>query len=349
MTRLLGLIVAMLFCAQSAAADSVADFYRGRTVQLVLGYGPGGGYDVYTRLLAQHIGRHIPGSPAVVVQYMPGAGSLRATNYLFSTAPRDGSVFGGFARDMPLLGILGDNPAVQFDARKFTWLGSVANSQDDAYLLLARKAANVKKIEDARLPGGMQLLIGATGEGGAGNDWAILLRDLLGLNFKMILGYPDSGALFIALERGEIDARSLDYSALKSSRPHWLEPDSPMHVLLQFGRSTRHADFRDVPAAIELANSDLARGLISISDLSNTLARPYAAPPDIPPDRAGALRAAFAQTMQDPEFLADAAKFGIDVSPIDGDEILRRIARIAGAPADQLNYLRKLHSDSKGG
>jgi tripartite-type tricarboxylate transporter receptor subunit TctC len=347
--RVLAALFALLCSVVAAHADAVADFYRGRTVQLVLGYGPGGGYDVYARVLAQHMGKHIPGNPTVVVQNMPGAGSLRATNYLFNTAPRDGSVFGGFARDMPLIGVLAGNNAVQFDPRKFTWLGSVASSQDDAYLLATRKEAAVKKIEDAQKPGGPALVIGATGEGGGGNDWAVLLRDQLGINLKIIVGYPDSGALFIAIERGELDGRSLDYSALRSSRPQWLDPNSPMQVLLQFGRSTRHPDFPNVPTAIELAKTDKARGLITIGDLSNTLARPFAAPPGIPDDRARALQAAFAATVRDPEFLADAKKVRIDVSPIDGEEVLRRIDRIASSPAEYLDYLRKLHADSKGG
>ena len=342
-------LITAIVMVRAAQADAVSDFYKGRTVQLILGYGPGGGYDVYARVLAQHMGKHIPGNPAVVVQNMPGAGSLRATNYLYTTAPKDGSVFGGFARDMPLMGVLGHNPAVQFDPRRFTWLGSVANSQDDAYLMVARKSAKVKTIEDTMAPDGPALVIGATGEGGGGNDWAVLMRDSLGMNFKIIVGYPDSGAIFIAMERGEIDARSLDYSALRSSRPQWLEPDSPMQVVLQFGRSTRHKDFPNVPTAIEFAKTDRAKGLITISDLSNTLARPFAAPPGIPADRAKALQDAFMATMKDPDFLADAQKLRIDVSPLDGPEILARIERIAGSPAEQLDYLRKLHADTKGG
>jgi tripartite-type tricarboxylate transporter receptor subunit TctC len=339
----------MILLAAPARADGVTDFYKGKTVQLVLGYGPGGGYDVYARVLAQHMGKHIPGNPNVVVQNMPGAGSLRATNYLYNTAPRDGSVFGGFARDMPLIGVLAENSAVQFDPRNFTWLGSVANSQEDAYLMVGRKAAKVKSIEDALKSDGAAFVIGATGEGGGGNDWAVLLRDLLGLNLKIIVGYPDSGALFIAIERGEIDGRSLDYSALRSSRPQWLEATSPMHVLLQFGRATRHHDFPNVPTAIELAKTDKAKSLITIGDLSNTLARPFAAPPGVPADRAKALRDAFMATVQDKDFLADAARLRIDVSPLDGDEILRRIERIAASPAEHLDYLRKLHADQKNG
>ncbi len=340
---------AALLAGGVARAQSVADFYRGRTVQLVLGYGPGGGYDVYARLVTQHLGKHIPGNPAVVLQHMPGAGSLRATNFLYATAPKDGLTIGAFARDMPFMGVLGHNPAVQFDPRKFTWLGSAASGADDSYLMYIRKDAAVKNIEDARRPGGPPLVLGATGQGGGGNDWTVLLRDLIGLNIKLVSGYPDSGALFLAVERKEIDGRSLDYSSVRSSRPDWLKPDSDMRVLLQFGRATRHPDFPDAPVAGEIAPDERSRKMIEAADISNTLARPFAAPPGAPEDRARALRAAFAATMRDPEFLADAARLRVDVSPIDGEEILRRVEKLAAAPAEVLDYFRKLHAVAKDG
>ena len=340
---------ALTLTTGAALAQGVADFYRGRTVQLVLGYGPGGGYDVYARLVTQHIGRRIPGNPAVVLQHMPGAGSLRATNYLYNTAPKDGLTIGAFARDMPFMGVLGHNPAVQFDPRRFIWLGSVANSADDAYLMYVRKDAAVQSIEDARRPGGPQLVLGATGQGGSGNDWTVLLRDLIGLNIKIVSGYPDSGALFLAVERKEIDGRSLDYSSVRSSQPNWLKPDAPVRPLLQFGRATRHPDFPQTPVASELAPDERARRMIAVADISNTLARPFAAPPGVPQERARALQAAFNATMKDPEFLADAARLRVDVSPLDGPEVLARVAQLAGAAPDVLEYFRKLHAGEKDG
>ncbi len=332
-----------------ARAEPVGDFYRGRTVQLVLGYGPGGGYDVYARLVAQHLGKHIPGAPSVVLQHMPGAGSLRATNFLYNAAPRDGSVIGAFARDMPFMGVLGQNPAVQFDPRKFVWLGSPASGADDTYLMYVRNDANVKTMADATRAGGPSLVLGATGQGGSGNDWTVLLRDLIGMHIKLVSGYPDSGALFLAVERNEIDGRSLDYSSVRSSRPDWLNPASGMHVLLQFGRATRHPDFADIPVAAELAPDEAARRAIAIADISNTLARPFVAPPGIPEDRARALQTAFAAMVKDPLFLADAARFRVDVSPIDGAEVLRRVDALANASPPSLDYFRKLHALDKSG
>jgi tripartite-type tricarboxylate transporter receptor subunit TctC len=169
-------------------ADAVAEFYRGRTVNLIVGYGPGGGYDLCARLVARYLGRHIPGNPTVVVQNMPGAGSLRAANHLYAVAPNDGATIGTIARDMPLLAILGDVPGVRFEPRKFVWLGSSSNFADDAHILMVRRDAPVKSIADARRPVGPPLLLGSTAAGTSGSDVPVLLRDTLGLNIKLVSG-----------------------------------------------------------------------------------------------------------------------------------------------------------------
>ncbi|MDO9443412.1 MAG: hypothetical protein Q7T73_21225 [Beijerinckiaceae bacterium] len=333
------------------AQQSVEEFYRGRNLNLVVGYGPGGGYDVYARLVARHIGRFIPGRPNVVVQNMPGAGSLVATNFLFNTAPKDGSTIGAFARDMALMGVLGGNANTRFDPQKFTWLGTVASGADDAYLMIARKDAAVQSIDDAKRPGGPTLLLGGTGEGAGGNDWATMLRDTIPLRLKVIAGYPDSAAMFLAIERKEIDGRSLDYSSLKSSRPDWLKTNSPVRVILQFGRRTRHPDFPDVPTALELAPDDRVRALIDMAELSNTLSRPFAAPPGIPEDRATALKAAFLAMCGDASFRADAEKLRVDVSPLDGKSVRDVIDKLATAPKDVRDQMRQIRyeSEKKGG
>ena len=227
----------------NARADEVADFYHGHQVSVITGFGPGGGYDVYARLLARHIGRYIPGNPSVVVQNMPGAGSLRAANYIYSVAPKDGTAFGLFARDMVLVALLGGDPNVQFDPRKFTWLGSTSSYGNDAYLLMLRKDAPVKSIEDARRPGGPPMVLGGTAEGSTSDDIPILLRDLLGLHVKLIAGYRDSGVLFLAIDQNEVEGRMVGLSSVRSAHGHWLAPDSNMRVLLQFARASRLADF----------------------------------------------------------------------------------------------------------
>ena len=329
-----------------ARADEVADFYRSHPVSLITGFGPGGGYDVYARLLARHIGRYIPGNPSVVVQNMPGAGSLRAANYIYSVAPKDGTAFGLFARDMVLVALLGGDPNVQFDPRKFTWLGSTSSYGNDAYLLMLRKDAPVKSIEDARRPGGPTMVLGGTAEGSTSDDIPILLRDLLGLHVKLIAGYRDSGVLFLAIDQNEVEGRMVGLSSVRSAHAHWLAPDSNMRVLLQFARATRLPDFPDAPTARELAPDARARSIIELAELPYLMSRPFAAPPDLPPARAKVLETAFLAVQKDPQYLQDAATLKVDVSPVGGEDVLHAIERMSGTSPDLRDGLKKLLAQS---
>src|SRR5688500_1166673 len=342
-------LVSLALAAFPAKADAVSDFYKGKTVTVIVGYGTGGGYDVFARLLARHLGKYIPGNPSVIVQNMPGAGSMRAVNALYNTAPKDGTAIGMFGRDMPLIAILGTNPGVQFDPRKFVWLGSSSDFSNDAYILLVRKDGPVQSIEDARRADSQPITLGVTGEGSTGTDIPILLRDTLGFKFKLVSGYPDNGAIFLALERNEVNGRTVDLSSVTSLKPEWLKPDSNMRVLVQLARATRHPMFPDVPTARELAKDEKAKTLIELAEQSYILSRPFAAPPGVPEDRAKALQAAFMAVHKDPEYLADAAKIRVEVSPVNHDVVMQAINKIANAPPDLLDYLRKLHSDEKKG
>jgi tripartite-type tricarboxylate transporter receptor subunit TctC len=323
-------------------ADDVADFYRGKRVNLIVSYGTGGGYDVYARVLARYMSKYIPGNPNIVIQNMPGAGSLRGANYLYNVAPKDGTTFGTFARNIPLMGLLKTNKNVQFDPMKFTWLGSSSSFANDAYILLLRRDAAVKTVEDARKPGGPPIIIGSTAEGASSDAIGILLREWLGFNIKVIPGYTDSGVLFLAIERGEIEGRTVGLSAVRANKPDWLKPNGLARPLVVFGRATRHPDYPDTPTARELARNDEDRNLISIVEIPYALSRPYAAPPEIPADRAKALQDAFMATHKDPGYVADAKALNIDVSPIDGEEILKLIDRIAKTPPDQFKRIEKL-------
>jgi tripartite-type tricarboxylate transporter receptor subunit TctC len=349
------LIVFAMLAGAPAQADPVAEFYKGKSVQVVVGYGSGGGYDLYARVLARHMGRHIPGSPSMVIQNMPGAGSVRAANYLYAIAPKDGTVFGIFARNIPLLGILGGNSAVQYDPRKYTWLGSASSYIEDAYLMFARPTSAVKSLDDARRPGGPQLVLGGTGDGSTGNDIAILLRDVLGLNIKLISGYPDANALFIAIERGELDGRITDMSSVRSVRPQWYNKPvagggqpGGMNIFLQFARVDRHPDFPNVPTARELAPNERSRALIEIAEMPYLMSRPFVAPPGVPAARAKALQDAFMAAHRDPELLEEAKKLQIGVSPVSAQEVLDQIEKIAKQPADLLDTIRKLQEGNKG-
>jgi tripartite-type tricarboxylate transporter receptor subunit TctC len=346
---MVALAAAWALAMPAAHADAVADFYKSRQLNLIVGYGPGGGYDIYARLLARHFGRFIPGHPNVVVQNMPGAGSLRAVNYLNKIAPKDGTTVAMFSRNMPLIGLLGGNSNAQFDARNFTWLGSSSSFLNDAYILIVRKDAPVKSIDEARRADLPPLVLGGTAEGATGNDVPIILRDTIGLHVKQVVGYPDSTAIFLAIERGEVHGRTVDLSSVRSVKPEWLKPDSGYRVLVQFARATRHPDFPDVPTARELAKNDAARALIELAELPYALSRPFAAPPAVPAARAKALQRAFLAVHRDPQYLDEAVRLRIDVSPIGGDEVLHAIDRIASAPPEQLEYIRKLLSETKGG
>lgn len=343
----------LAICVAAAAAraqDPVEEFYRGKQINLVVGYGPGGGYDITARLLARHLGKYIPGHPTIVVQNMAGAGSMRAANYLYVNAPRDGTAFGVFGSDLPLIALIGSNASVQFDPRRFTWLGSSSSFANDAYILIVRPGAPARSIAEARRPGGAPLVLGGTGEGARDGDVPKILRDALGLNIRQVLGYTDSPAIFLAVERGEVDGRTFDFSAVKAARPQWLAPASGYRVLLQFARATRHPELPDVPTARELAPDAAARELIEFAEAPLlTMARPFAAPPGVPTDRARALQAAFLAAHRDGEFLAEAAKLGLDISPIGADAMLRGIDTLAHASPATLDYMRKLLGGEKGG
>ncbi len=333
---------ALLFSGIGASAQSVSEFYKGKQVHVIVGYGAGGAYDIYARMIARHMTRHLPGAPATIVQNMPGAGSLRAANHLFNSAPKDGTAFGTFARNMPMMAVLGGNANVQFDPRRFTWLGSPSSMQDDAYLLFVRKDAKAKSLEDSRRAGGPEIVVGVTGEGASGNDIAHLIRDTIGLKFKLISGYPDGNALSIAVDRGEIEARFLGGSSVASAKPDWLLPDSPVRAVLQFARKTRHPSYPDAPTARELAQDDRALRLIELAEIPYTLARPYVAPPDIPAERAAALQKAFLDLLADPALLEEASKLKLDISPVGAKEAVEMLELMANAPADLKTELKKL-------
>lgn len=344
MHRLLSavMLASVVLVTPQARADDVADFYRGKRINLIVSYGTGGGYDVYARVLAKHMTKHIPGNPNIIIQNMPGAGSLRGANYIYNVAPRDGTVFGTFARNMALIGQLKTNQNVQFDPLKFNWLGSSSSLANDAYVLLLRRDAKAKSVDDARRPDGPPVVLGSTAEGTSSDTMGVLLREWLGFNVKVIPGYTDSGVLFLAIERGEVEGRTVGLSSVRANKPDWLKPGGLARVLVVFGRATRFPDYPDAPTARELAKNAEDRNLIEILEIPYALSRPFAAPPDVPPDRVKALQDAFLATHKDPAYLAEAAKLGIEVSPISGDDILRLIDKIAKTPAEQIKRIEKL-------
>jgi tripartite-type tricarboxylate transporter receptor subunit TctC len=342
----LGLFAAGVVLGTSAQAQE--DFYKGKQITILVGYPTGGGYDAYARLLARHLGRFVPGNPSVIVQNMPGAGSLRAVNYLYNVAPKDGTVIATFGSSMPMRALLGGNPSVQFDARKLTWLGSSSTLASDAYVLVIRADGPVKTIEDARRKGGKLLVLGASGPGSNSYDVPIILRDTIGLQYKMVTGYRGSSGLFLAMERGEIQGRTVNLTGIEAGRPNWLKPDSGYKILVQFGRKTRVSSLPNVPTARELALDSSALALIKLTEIPFEMARPFAAPPGVPAERAKALQTAFRDVQRDPQYLAEAKKMSLDISPIGPAEISEALVSIEKADPKHLDYLRKLYARAKG-
>ncbi|MFM1814786.1 MAG: hypothetical protein RLZ98_1481 [Pseudomonadota bacterium] len=333
-----------LFAMQPAIAETPAEFFKGKTIKLLVGYNPGGGYDVYARILANHYARHIPGSPNIVVQNMPGAGSLKATNYLYNVAPKDGTAIATMSRNIPLLGILGAKN-VQFDPLKMNWLGSSTSGEADSYILWYRADQGITSIKDIIGPKGKEVVLGSTAPGSTGTDVPRVLADTIGLRHKMILGYRGSDDLFLAIARGEIKGRTVGLSAVKSSQAAWLDRKT-MIPLVQFARVTRHPEFPNVPTARELAKDAKALQLIKFNEASFQFGRPFAAPPDMPADRLKALRTAFMAAHADPAYLEEAKKLNISVDPLDGEKVTEVIKEIAASDTDLIEYMRNLFAEA---
>jgi tripartite-type tricarboxylate transporter receptor subunit TctC len=301
------------FAPFPARADDVAAFYAGRTVQLVIGYATGGGYDDYARMLGRHIGRHIPGRPTVVVQNMPGAGSIKAANYLYAIAPKDGTVIGGFARGIFLDPLLGRADAMRYTAANFGWLGSISS---DAGVCAFRSDAGIDSWADMQTK---RYKIGGTGAGADSDVFANLLRRMFNLPIQLVLGYQSAAETVLAIQRKEVDGRcGWSWSTL-SSRNKDLLVSKEVKVVLQL-TDRKLPELAGVPSVLDVAASPDQQAILKLVIARQTMARPYVAPPGLPPDRLKALRDAFDVTMTDPEFLADAARQGLEVRPVSGAE-----------------------------
>ena len=315
----------LLSAASIARADDVADFYRGKNIQLYIGYAAGGGYDAYARVLARHLGEHISGHPAIVPQNMPGAGSLRAANYLYAIAPKDGTALATFARGLAVQPLL-DPAGIHYDARKFTWIGSIA---DEVSVCAFRTQSNIRTLDDMR---SKSFTVGGSGPGSDPDVLAAMLRNLFRMKMKIVdyAGEKDIGA---ALERGGIDGRcGWPWSSIEGQGKE-LYDNGKITVALQFALH-KHEDLPNVPLVFDLASDPKVIAAMKLIVSRSAMARPYAAPPGIPPERKDALRAAFDATMRDPAFLEEAKRQDLDVRPVGGDAIDRLIAELYASPAD---------------
>lgn len=295
------------FVDGAGAQSSAEKFYKGRNLDLIVGYNPGGGYDAYTRLLGRHMGRHIPGNPNLIVKNMGGAGSLKAANFLYNIAKKDGSVFGMISGSIAVDPLIGGKKT-KFDSRKFNWLGSIAESSGACW---AWHTSGFKTLKDAMKK---QMIVGATSAGSTTGAWPSAENTFLGTKFRIVTGYKGSKGIILAIERGEVQGLCGYFvSSLRNVRPEWIR-DKKVIMLVQEA-TARHPDFPNVPTVFEYAKDEKTKKAFNLIVGWQVLGRPFTLPPGVPADRVAAMRKAFWDTMQDPKFLADGKKSRLSIEP----------------------------------
>jgi tripartite-type tricarboxylate transporter receptor subunit TctC len=330
----LAVTAALTLSVLPVAAQGVADFYKGKTINVIVGFGPGGGYDLYARTLGRHLGRHIPGNPTVVVQNMEGAGSVRAANYVYAVAPKDGTVIAAVNQNAPMYQMLGGAGA-QYDASKLQYLGSIANSNG---LIYTWKASGVATIEDARK---REVPLGAVGVSSDSYIYPTVVNALAGTKFKPIPGYAGTGQINIAIERGEVMGRGGNtWASIQSSNKTWLAEDK-LNFLVQIGFK-KEEELPKVPLFQELVKTDDDRKVVDVVSLPTALGYTHWMAPGVPADRLEALRTAYAATLKDPQFLAEAKKANLEVRPQTGAEVAALANRVATTPKSILIRTAKL-------
>jgi tripartite-type tricarboxylate transporter receptor subunit TctC len=318
---LFGLGIAAVSAA-SATAQTAEEFYRGKTVNVIVGYAPGGGYDLYARLLARHMSKHIPGNPSLVVQNMPGAGSMKAALYLNEVAPKDGTYFGTTARAVPLAPLLQN---AKFDGSAFSWIGSIS---DDVGVCLTSSRSKAKTFNDL-LTGEVMM----AGEGATSDldMFAHAVNNIFGAKMKIITGFHGTSEITLAMDRGEVDGMcGMSLSTIRSRYPDWIAKKQ-VNFLLQIGLKKDPA-LPQAPLMVDLAKDHDQQQTIKLVVAGQAIARPFFGPPGMPADRKAALRAAFDKTMTDPEFVAEAKKQAMDINPMSGAEVDALLKDIYSSP-----------------
>ena len=328
MTRALSPIYASaMLCAgalagASASAQSPADFYKGKTVNVLIGVGVGGEYDLHARIVARHIGKHAPGAPNFVPQNMTGAGGAKMAAYLAEVAPKDGTNIGMIANNFPAMQAAGLD-VIRFDLGKFQWIGSISPTVET---MTVTKAAGISTIEEAR---SKEIIVGATGKGAITYSFPAMLNEFLGTRFKIVPGYPGGNQINLAMERGEVQARNNTWSSWKVTKPDWIK-NGDIKILAYAGPAPK--DLPGVPNVVDLVKSADDKRTVELIVSGTMLGRPLAFAGDVPADRLAAIRAAFVQTMKDPEFLGEADKLKIEVDPVSGEDMQKVVANVLATP-----------------
>jgi tripartite-type tricarboxylate transporter receptor subunit TctC len=325
-----------LYAISAAHAQSPADFYKGRTVDLYIGYSAGGGYDVYARALARHMGRFIPGNPTILAKNMPGAGSLVLANWLYNVAPRDGTAFGIIGRGTAFDPLLGSTKA-QFDASKFNWIGSM---NDEVSVCVAWHTTGITTLEQVQRK---ELTVGGSGPVADTDQFPKVLNATIGTKFKIVTGYPGGNDVDLAMERGEVMGRcGWSWSSVIATHKSWID-DKKINVLVQLSLS-KHVDLPHVPLIMDFARTEEQKQIFKLVFARQPMGRPFLAPPGIPAERVAVLRKAFMDTMKSGEFLAEAAKMQLEINPVSGEavqkivqEVYRTPKAVAAAVAQMVN------------
>ena len=317
-------VVVSLWLASAAAvrAEAVEDFYKGRTLTVLVGVGAGGEYDLQMRLVARHIGKYIPGKPATLAQNMVGATGLLMANHLANVAAKDGSVIGLVQNGLPSFQAMGID-GVNFDATRFNWIGSLSPTTET---MAVWKRANVKTVEEARQK---DLIAGANGRSGITYTFPKLMNETLGTRFKIVTGYQSVNEINIAMERGEADARNNSWTSWKASKNDWVV-NKDIAIIAYAGR--KHPDLEGVPSLEELMKTEEERQLVRLVTSGSRLGHPFAAPPGVPPERVKALREAFAAMLRDPDYLKEIAMARLEVNAVGGEELKQIVDELMAMP-----------------
>jgi tripartite-type tricarboxylate transporter receptor subunit TctC len=327
----------ILFGSTAGQADPIADFYKGRHVDLVTSGSVGGGYDLYARLLARHMPRHIPGNPTITVKNMVGAEGVKAANFLYTIAPQDGSVIGGLQRNNGVMRLYDpDNRGLQFDARKFHWLGS---PQQEVGLFVLSTRTGVRTAADLKTH---EVTVSSTARNAPTSVYPRLLNALYGAKIKVIEGYEGSQSGLLAIERGEVDGNVSGGSSasFRARFDPWIKAGKAL-VVLQMGMA-RDAEYPDAPTALEIVSDPSAKQLFEIAFTEQVMGRPFLLPPGVPADRVKALRAAFDATMKDPVMLEEAKKQKVEIDPVSGEQINALLDKAFATPPDIIAKLRAI-------
>ena len=327
-------VIAGVLSPAGATAQSVADFYRGKTVTMIVGYPTGNSNDLYFRAVARHIGRHIPGNPNVIPRNMPGGGSLIAANHLFNVAPKDGTTLGLVAPTIPLEERLGA-PNVRFKAAEFNWIGRMSSGVHVAFV---SSKVPVKSIQDA-FP--REIVFGASGRSSSTAIHPAVLANVIGVKFKIVMGYTGSVDSMLAVERGEVEAHSASLEILRAVHPDWI-PERKVTPLVQFALK-RHRELPDVPTSLELGKNQEQRDILRIVANATELGKFALAPPNTPAERVDALRRAFDATMQDPAFMADVKALRLELDPMPGDELRKLVVEVGTVSPAIINKVKAIY------